>query len=343
MTQPDELLAALRTACPVLDYQPSAASPEASAMLARILSASPDRPRRGRPRVIRRRPLVLLSAGLSAAAVTAVVLASVTASGPGSPPAISKGKVQAAILASYGREAGGIAYVTTVQWDIGTPPVTQQSWTYPAILSPGQRVRTRLFQHEHGAPTEDTESIYTAPPHPGRLTRPTTSGPHVAQVIDVEYATHTWSRMLTSTALTAEDLTPETIRHQVAAGRFTVVGEVHLNGHAAIELTWTQLDGGPESGTTTRYWVDARTYLPLRSVLTEWVHATKRHPKTFNGQKLRPGQTLVFSSETQNFQIIPATPANLDQLTPPIPAGFTRTAHTPHFAPYTPPPRQHKN
>ncbi len=31
------------------------------------------------------------------------------------------------------------------------------------------------------------------------------------------------------------------------------------------------------------------------------------------------------------YQILSATPANLDLLTPPIPAGFTRTASSPHF------------
>jgi hypothetical protein len=67
--------------------------------------------------------------------------------------------------------------------------------------------------------------------------------------------------------------------------------------------------------TTSTLWVDDQTYLPLRSVLT---------------MRGRPGG-IPFQTVTTEYEILPATPANLNLLTPPIPAGFTRTATSPRF------------
>ncbi len=53
--------------------------------------------------------------------------------------------------------------------------------------------------------------------------------------------------------------------------------------------------------------VDARTCLLLRSVAI---------------MRAGPGDVL-FQTVTTEYQILPATPANLGLLTPPIPAGFT--------------------
>ncbi len=54
---------------------------------------------------------------------------------------------------------------------------------------------------------------------------------------------------------------------------------------------------------TTALWVDAQTYLPMRSVAT-----------------LRAGPDDVpLETETTEYQILPATPANLNLLTPPVP------------------------
>ena len=73
---------------------------------------------------------------------------------------------------------------------------------------------------------------------------------------------------------------------------------------------------------TTRLWVDARTYIPLQTVNTQWAQP--------------PGQPrTIFSTAALHYRILPPTPANLALLSPPIPAGFTRTATSPHFAPVT--------
>jgi hypothetical protein len=92
-----------------------------------------------------------------------------------------------------------------------------------------------------------------------------------------------------------------------------VVGTMKLEDRQAIEITWSQTPG--RLTTTTTLWVDAQTYLPLRSV------ATLRAPLNDT-----PLQTA-----TTQYQILPATPANLNLLTPPIPPGFTRTPRSPNF------------
>jgi hypothetical protein len=40
---------------------------------------------------------------------------------------------------------------------------------------------------------------------------------------------------------------------------------------------------------------------------------------------------VLLSTDTTDYQILSATPANLDLLSPPIPVGFTGTATSPHF------------
>jgi hypothetical protein len=40
---------------------------------------------------------------------------------------------------------------------------------------------------------------------------------------------------------------------------------------------------------------------------------------------------VLLETDTIEYHILPATPANLNLLKPPIPPGFTRTATSPHF------------
>jgi hypothetical protein len=303
----DDLLTALRAARPDPGDQPSATSPEAAAMLARVLQARPDRARR----VIRRR-LVLAGLPLLAGAVAAVVLAAVISSGPGSARPVVP-SLRAAVLAAFGRDSGDVVYsVRTIQVGKG-PAIIQRAWEYPAFPVTGDRVRFRLFVFRAGVPEEDTESVYVQDAAAGQLSMSTTQGPRSAEITDVEYATRTWSRGKSSSVLLGGGLSPATIRDQVASGRFTVAGTVRLDGRRAIELIWSRPQG-PLSVTTT-LWVDARTYQPLRSVAILRV----RH------------HAMLIESYTTQYQILPATPGNLDLLTPPIPPGFTRTATSPHF------------
>jgi hypothetical protein len=68
---------------------------------------------------------------------------------------------------------------------------------------------------------------------------------------------------------------------------------------------------------TTILWVDARTYVPVRTVTTTRAAAGARD--------------VLLETDTLEYQILSATSANLDLLKPPIPSGFTRTATSPNF------------
>jgi hypothetical protein len=306
----DDLLTSLRAARPDPGYRPSAASPEASAMLARILQTRRD----PAPRVTRRRLLLAGLPALAGAAAAAVLAVAVTSAGPASTrPTVSA--VRTAVLDAVQRASGDIIYTTeTIQLPAGLAD-TQQAWTYPAFPAVGQTVRFRLFDFKDGVPVQDTESIYVQTAAAGQLTQSTTQCPCSSEVINVEYATRTWSSGHSSSVLLAGRLSPALIRDQIASGRFTVLGRVSLDGRQAVQVTWST-SHGPVTMTTT-LWVDARTYLPLRTVTTTRAAAGARE--------------VLLETDTMDYQILPAAPANLDLLKPPIPAGFTRTATSPNF------------
>jgi hypothetical protein len=303
----DDVLTALRAARPGAGDEPSADSPEAAAMLARILQTRRD----PAPHLTRRRLMLAGIPAVAGVAAAAVVAAVVASSGPGSVRPTVAG-VRTAVLDAFQRTSGDIVHsIRTIQLSKG-PVMTQQGWTYPAFPVPGQQVRFRLFQLNNGVPVEDTESIYIQDNSSG-LSQSTTQGPRSAEIIDVEYATRTWSRQQSSSVLLAGSLSPSLIRGEIASGRFTVLGRVSLDGRQAIELTWSSSLG--RLAVTTTLWVDAQTYLPLRS--------TSTMRAALHGAPLETDTTV--------YQILSATPSNLDLLSPPIPAGFTRTASSPHF------------
>jgi hypothetical protein len=348
----DDLLAALRAARPDPGYQPSATSPRAEAMLARVLRSADDpaarrhppasrplgprplgpRPLGPRPPAARRWRRTLVLAGLPALAVAvaaAVVAISMTTPGHRSTAGSARGAVarlRAAVLDAFERDGGDIIYTMRTIRLLRGPTESQEIWAYPAVPVAGQQIRVRLLELHDGAPVEDTESVYVAGPQSDRITQSTTSGPRFAEITDVEYATRTWSRLLSSTPLVAANLDPGKIRGQIASGGFTVVGTVRLQGRPAIELTWSRRLArlaplGRGIAMTTRLWVDPRTYMPLRSITTQSIGPS--------------GHRQALFTDTANYRVLAATPASLGLLTPPIPAGFTRTATSPHYAPYT--------
>ena len=315
----DDLMTALRAARPAPGYHPSAASPEASAMLASILgdrqgAAGPeslrDRRLARRPEV-RRRLLLAAVPAMAVAGAAAVVAASLIAQDSGSTRPTVAG-VRTALLAAFERDRGDIVYSVRTIRRPGGPVLTQRAWTSPAFPAVGQRVRFRLFQFTSGVPVEDTESSYVQDAAASRLSMPTTKGPRSAVVIDVDYATRTWSRQRTTSVLLAGNLSPALIREQIDHGGFTVLGTVRLNGHRAVKIRWARPIGRLTMATI--LWVDASSYRPLRAVAT-----------------LRAGHGTVLETDTTDFAIRLATKANLRRLTPPIPHGFTRAGRSPHF------------
>jgi hypothetical protein len=287
-------------------------------MLARILQTARDpAPRRARPgpapHGTRRRLVLAGLPALAAAAAAAVLVVAVTSAGPGSTRPTVNG-VRTAVLDAFQRFRGDVIHTTeTIQPPKG-PADTQQAWTYPAFPAVGQTVRFRLFDFKAGVAVEDTESIYIQNAA-GKLSQSTTQCPCSSKVIDVNYATRTWSRGKSSSVLLAGRLSPALIRDEIASGRFTVLGRVSLDGRQAVEVTWSS-SHGPITVTTT-LWVDARTYVPLRTVTTTRAASGARD--------------VLLETDTMDYQILPATPANLDLLKPPIPPGFTRTATSPNF------------
>jgi hypothetical protein len=129
------------------------------------------------------------------------------------------------------------------------------------------------------------------------------------EMIDVEYSNKTWSDQKDQVIITGDLSDPVAIRAQIASGHWTVLGPAELDGHRAIELTWRITHDGTVLATA-HLWVDAQTYLPLRE---EASYLTGR-----------PGRDDTGTNRT-DYELRPATAANLAQLRPDIPAGFRQT------------------
>jgi hypothetical protein len=303
----DDLLTALRAARPATSEQPSAASPEATATLTRILQ-TPRAPARRQRRS--RRWFLRLAIPVTAAVAAAVTLA-VTLSSSGTPsinPAVAR--VRIAVLDAFQRDSGHILYAAYTSKSPKGVVVTQRKWTYPAFPVAGQQVKYRVFSFRSGAPTEDSESVYTENAAATNLSLWSTQGPRSAEVTAVVYATKTWSKQRTSSFPLSTGLSPSLIKNQIASGDFALAGQGRADGRQALKLTWLTRFGSVK--TTTDLWVDARTYQPLRDSSTMRVALRNRE------------ETL--QTQTTDFRILAATPANLRLLSPPIPPGFTRTA-----------------
>lgn len=101
---------------------------------------------------------------------------------------------------------------------------------------------------------------------------------------------------------------PSYVRQQIAAGHFTVAGTAEIDGRQAVKLIIHEpADPGVQTHGT--LWVDATTYLPVRSVVTS-VGTT-------------PGHQLDLTTVNDMTYLAP-TAANLAKTQVSIPAGFTR-------------------
>lgn len=104
--------------------------------------------------------------------------------------------------------------------------------------------------------------------------------------------------------------TPAGIRKDLACGAFVVTGHQHLNGIDTIRLAQQKLAHTTDSPYAITLWVDAATYLPVRTMMTH-----------IDGPDGRPLAVKIVTSYTWR----PVTEARLRALhIAPIPAGFKR-------------------
>lgn len=106
-----------------------------------------------------------------------------------------------------------------------------------------------------------------------------------------------------------EGLLPDDIRSQLADGTLEEIGPATLDGREVLHLKWTPRS---KPGFVTRpgdMWVDASTYLPVRSV-NRW---------GVNGEK----------STRSEYEWFPRSAENLAKLTAPVPPGFVQRAGAP--------------
>jgi hypothetical protein len=195
--------------------------------------------------------------------------------------------------------------------------MAQNIWLAPWAARPGQTQRMRLVT----AGEQDVELIFTVPAGSigGTLTGSArTKGQFEGRLIDVEYTSHTWSDQARTPIETASPVeSPAQLRSEIADGQLKVVAHTELAGQPVLELQH-RFPSPPGSGPWTRdLWVSTRTYLPVRAV-SSFTEGT-------------PAKGYQSDVTTVTYQFLPATTANLAQLSPVIPAGFTRTAHPPLY------------
>ena len=316
-TDNDDLLTALRSASPDPGYRPSPWSPEAAAMLSRILDGTREL---GpvRRRVTRRRVVFAGLPPLTAAVAAVVVAVSVTQSGP-APGALTPDTVRTAVLDALQHDSGDIMQASVQYQDPGgAAEGTHSTWIYPAFPAVGQQVRFREADYRNGKPRQDVESIYTEDEALEHTSMSTTQGPGSAKIVGVDYPSRTWATFTTSTPLVDLTLSPALIRSEISSGNFTVDGTVKLNDRDAVKLSWTRKTG-PIGVTVTTLWVDAMTYVPLHEVTAQTITTQATGTRTI--------LTITLS-----YQMIPATTASLKALTPPVPAGFTRAKQIPGYS-----------
>lgn len=225
--------------------------------------------------------------------------------------------LRAKLVAAFSAASGEIVYEQSTFH--GGSTLTQRNWYYPWQASAGQQVRDRqVILNSDGTPYQDVEDIYTMPA-PGTIPPglpPVTVHKlkthllvgvvaAIGEIVDVEYGNRTWSDQKDHVLLDSDPASPQIVLYDIKHEDWTVTGHTKLDGHDAIELSWA------DAGSISYLWVDASTYLPLREVAHVPVGGS--------------GQTITTTDQT-DYELLPATPANLAMLTTPIPSAFTQTA-----------------
>jgi hypothetical protein len=256
----------------------------------------PDPARRPGPR----RPVRLIAIGASVAAVAATAGAVVAVDATGGPAAgtqssaTSSGQIKHAILTAVDGVWGDVFSVKMKETYSGTMAKyddTQQNWSYPIRPQAGQVVRMRsVTEPVPSADKMDIEYIFTEQAG-AKAALPTKT-----EMIYVQYQFRTWSDTYAQINTQSAAASLEELRQTIATGDFTKVGTTVIDGQRATEYI-DRYKGGEQT-----VWINPTTNLPVR---------------TLDDSSAAKIQT--------DYEFLPPTPANMANLTPPIPAGFTKT------------------
>jgi hypothetical protein len=280
------------------------------------------------PRGIRRR-IVLVAAGLVVAASSVALAAALNQPAshvPFSPPRHAAGAhpspvvLRARVVDALSAESNTILYAQSTTEVPGQPPTEGQEWDNPWNGRTGQVVHEAGSASVGGAIRNKWGLTFTVPAgaSDGSSTVPLGAACNVTgQRVDVNFTNQTWQTSVqTCVALTpgldaaVAFVDPKTgqlvsnIKTLTADGFLQVVGYPTVDGQATVELT------SKASGSTRLdLWVNADSYLPMRSVSTS--------PTT--------GSNAGVSTTTVRYSFLSPTQPNLDHLAVTAPLGFTRT------------------
>jgi hypothetical protein len=288
----------------------------------------------GRPTTFaRQRTRVVLPVAAAATAVTTVLAVGVAGtihSGHRDMPAVpatvspTAASLRHAILSAFSATASSISYTHSVFTSGGQQIRLIDIWTSPFQGSIGQSQTMREVITEGGQTVRDIEMIY-ALPAPNAEAPANCNGPIDApkpppirgqgggvqatdgRLIDVEFASRSWSDQPDTCLPIVQPADAEQIRNDIAAGGWMVVGHDDIDGQPAVELN---LAGSAEPASADLLWVNAQTYLPIQASASK-------------------GGTPGVDSLVTTYRFLGDTPENRKNLTTPIPAGFMQTATPP--------------
>jgi hypothetical protein len=284
----------------------------AMAMATPRVGATAVRPRAGRRLGVGRparpaRPARIVAIGTGIAAIAGTAGAVVAVSGTGTPAArpqpsaahagsavTGSGELKHAILTAVDGVWGDVFNVTITEIYAGKMSKydgVTENWSYPVQPQAGQLVRMRsVTVPSNPNDKSDTEYIYTEPAG-AKAALPTKT-----EVIFVQYGNRTWSDTYAPIATQSAAASLQELHQTIATGDFTKVGTTVIDGQPALELINHYKEGEQT------VWVDPTTYLPIRTLSDDGGNTNQ-----------------------VDYQFLPPTPANMADLKPIIPPGFTKT------------------
>jgi len=207
----------------------------------------------------RRASPVAVTVAAATVAVLAVGVAAATRNNhrDGPPSTISPAAaaaLRADILTAFSNTASSISYTHSVETTAGQKATVIDIWTSPFDGSPGKTQTRREVVTVGDQIVQDTEMSYTLPAPDARVPadchgqidspkpppiRGQSAGIQATdgRLIDVEYASRTWSNQANTCIPVTQPAAAEQIRNEIASGGWTVVGHDDIDGQPAVELS----------------------------------------------------------------------------------------------------------